>query len=238
MELPNLYGIVKEADVRTKGQGNYKASYVPWAKVSALLLQHAPGFHFELKKNQEGKPWFEAPDGTAFLVGFFRTPEDTTTPEVVYSVMDHRNNPIKLEKVSSRILTDSERRCMCLVAARTFGLAGELWANDPIEGDYTDATTTAPLPETPSKPKVKASGKKTVAKSDENSPLSVDERQCLLGAMQGFQQNDPDGFKSLLLEFSSTFGTGDTPVSKAIQLKKHETFLQPFLDTHASGNHT
>ena len=50
MELPNLYGIVKEADVRTKGQGNYKASYVPWAKVSALLLQHAPGFHFELKK--------------------------------------------------------------------------------------------------------------------------------------------------------------------------------------------
>ena len=228
MELPNLYGIVKEADVRTKGQGNYKASYVPWAKVSALLLQHAPGFHFELKKNHQGQPWFEAPDGTAYLVGYFTTPDDSATPEVVYSVMDHRNNPIKVEKVSSRILTDSERRCMCLVAARTFGLAGELWANDPIEGDYTDATTTAPLPETPSKPKVKATGKKTVATGGEDSPLPVNERDYLLAEMQRLQKDMPDDFQALLLEFSTTFNTGKTPVSKAIQQRKHATFLDSF----------
>ena len=228
MELPNLYGIVKEADVRTKGQGNYKASYVPWAKVSALLLQHAPGFHFELKKNPQGQPWFEAPDGTAYLVGYFTTPEETSTPEVVYSVMDNRNNPIKVEKVSSRILTDSERRCMCLVAARTFGLAGELWANDPIEGDYSDATTTPEIPETPTKPKVKATGNKKVTSSNPDNPLPVDERNYLLAEMGRIQKDMPDDFQALLLEFSTTFNTGKSPVSAAIQQRKHATFLDTF----------
>ena len=40
--------------------------------------------------------------------------------------------PVKLEKISSRIFTDSHRRALCACAAFTFGLAYELWADEEV----------------------------------------------------------------------------------------------------------
>lgn len=40
--------------------------------------------------------------------------------------------PVKLEKISSRILTDSHRRALCACACFTFGLAFEIWADEEV----------------------------------------------------------------------------------------------------------
>ena len=229
MELPNLYGVVKEADVKTKGDGRFKASYVTWAKTQALLLEHAPGYHFHLKNNSEGNPWFQAPDGSAYLVGFFTTPEGDETAGTPFAVMDHKNNPIQLAKVSARILTDSSRRCLCLCAAMTFGLCGELWANDPIEGDYKNNAETTSASKKKTLSPVKGVGSTSVCEetdeSDPDAPLSTDERNGLLEKLSELQKTERDVFKALLLEFATKFDTGAKPVSGAIQLRKHADFL-------------
>ena len=40
--------------------------------------------------------------------------------------------PVKLEKISSRIFTDSHRRALCACACFTFGLACEIWADEEV----------------------------------------------------------------------------------------------------------
>ena len=47
--------------------------------------------------------------------------------------MDNRNNPVPLEKINARVLTDSHRRALCACAAFTFGLAYELWSEKERE---------------------------------------------------------------------------------------------------------
>ena len=143
---PNLDGVITKADVSVKGSGKFSAAYVNHMKVSQLLRQHAPGWQFELltttdDDNRETVV-FRAPDGTGMLRGFFRAPTGSgfmDTPPMPQAIMDHRNSPIKWDEIDARDITDTERRCMCIVAARHFGLAYELWAKDPVEDPHREA---------------------------------------------------------------------------------------------------
>ena len=137
MTIPNLAGVIKKDDIYQKGGGSFKASYVAWAKTSQLLREHAPGWQFLLcAKTPEEYVW-PAPDGTGYLMCCFqKMGADLTTEESTtlfpFPIMDNRNMPVKLEKISSRILTDSHRRALCACAAFTFGLAYELWADEEV----------------------------------------------------------------------------------------------------------
>ena len=140
LKIPNLAGIITKADIDTKGTGSYAASYVNWAKVAHLLHEHAPGWDFRLRpvdQYMQGQSTW-APDGTAFVVGYFEGPYGETLADFPFPCMDNRNNPIQLEKVSARILTDTHRRAMCACAAFSFGLAYELWAKDPVEDPHRE----------------------------------------------------------------------------------------------------
>jgi hypothetical protein len=156
LKIPNLAGVITKADVDTKGSGSYAASYVNWAKVAHLLHEHAPGWDFHLRPALDGTLLHQAPDGTAFVVGEFIGPDDERLASFPFPCMDNRNNPIQLDKVSARILTDTHRRAMCACAAFSFGLAYELWAKDPVEDPHREEAPAKPASKAPAKAAAKA----------------------------------------------------------------------------------
>jgi hypothetical protein len=141
---PNLGYVITTADVSTKGTGNYTADYVSWARVAHLLHCHAPGWEFHLKPAPDGGHCWRAPNGTAYVVGWFSGPDGQTTPHFPQAVMDNRNAAIAFDRVSARDLTDAHRRCMCTAACATFGLAWQLWAKEPVEDPHRPVESTSP----------------------------------------------------------------------------------------------
>ena len=159
--FPDCDGVITSADIEKKPGGSFAAKYVNHMKVSQLLRKHAAGWQFELRtttdENARETHVFRAPDGSGYVVGFFRAPTGSgflDTPDMVHAVMNNRMHAVQWDKITARDLTDTERRAMCVIAARHFGLAYELWAKDPIEDPYRDETDSEPAPKG-AKPKAK-----------------------------------------------------------------------------------
>jgi len=144
MTIPNLAGVITKADIDTKGSGSYAASYVNWAKVAHLLHEHAPGWEFHLKPTTDGSLIWQAPDSTAYVIGYFTGPEDQATADFPFPAMDNRNNPIAFDKISARTLSDTHRRALCAAAAFSLGLAYELWAKEEVEDPHREEKASAP----------------------------------------------------------------------------------------------
>lgn len=138
MTIPNLAGVITKADIDTKGSGTYAASYVNWAKVAHLLHDKAPGWEFHLQPTEAGSLIWQAPDSTAYVVGYFSGPDDQQTAEFPFPAMGNRNEPIAFDKVSARTLSDTHRRALCAAAAFTFGLGYELWAKEEVENPHRE----------------------------------------------------------------------------------------------------
>ena len=128
--IPDLSGLISKEDLHKKGSF---ATYMNWARTTQYLRENAPGweFHLEPKLDSEEYVW-PAPDGTGYLMCFFQNGEKNT-PLFPFPIMDNRNNPLPLEKISARDISDSHRRGLCACAAFVFGLAYELWARIEIE---------------------------------------------------------------------------------------------------------
>lgn len=152
-ELPNLAGVATKNLVEKIGSGSYSAEYINWSRTLKLLREHAPGWCVESVPTIDGSLVHRAPGNGGYLLIRFRHLDGTVTPEVPQAVMDNRNKAINYDNISARDVTDTHRRGACLAAAMTFGLAYELWAKQPLESGYADATeqtatpaTTAPAP--------------------------------------------------------------------------------------------
>ena len=135
MERPNLEDIIKREDVYEKAG----RKYCKWSRIAYYLNNHAKGWNFQLKLNSESptSPSFfdavwKAPDGTGYLMCYFTDPNGGETGLFPYSIMDNRNFPIKLEKISARDVSDSHRRALAACAAFTFSLGYELWAFNEV----------------------------------------------------------------------------------------------------------
>ena len=213
-KIPNLAGVITKADIDTKGTGSYAASYVNWAKVAHLLHEHAPGWDFRLSMAPDGGLLHQAPDGTAYVIGYFDGPEGEQLASFPFPCMDNRNNPIQLEKVSARILTDTHRRAMCACAAFSFGLAYELWAKDPVEDPHREE----PAPRPAAKP-AKAAAKPAepaehpapavpveVVSEGQDQPISEDERQLCIQLLKDLK---PTERNSLIVAFKAHFSLPD-----------------------------
>tara|TARA_B100000902_G_scaffold393892_1_gene449060 strand:- start:1436 stop:2170 length:735 start_codon:yes stop_codon:yes gene_type:complete len=133
MTIPNLSGIIEAKDVQEKGTGKFRAKYMAWAKVAELLHEHASGWEFHLRQSESSNSVWSAPDGTGFLVCFFKGPENQQTADFPFPIMDYHNNPIKFSEISARNFTDSHRRALAACSAFTFSLGFELWAREEIE---------------------------------------------------------------------------------------------------------
>ncbi len=135
MERPILDNIIQPSDVYEKAG----RKYCKWARIAFYLNKHAKGWNFQLKLPPESptSPSFfdavwKAPDGTGYLMCYFTDPNGGETGLFPYSIMDSRNNPIKLERVSANDIRDSHRRALAACAAFTFSLGYELWAFNEV----------------------------------------------------------------------------------------------------------
>ena len=126
--IPDLSGLISKEDLHKKGSF---ATYMNWARTTQYLREHAPGWEFHLESKNEEYVW-PSPDGSGYLMCFFQNGEKKT-PLFPFPIMDNRNNPLPLEKISARDVSDSHRRGLCACAAFVFGLAYELWARIEIE---------------------------------------------------------------------------------------------------------
>ena len=128
--IPDLSGLISKEDLHKKGSF---ATYMNWARTTQYLRENAPNWEFHLECRLETQEYvWAAPDGTGYLMCFFKNGEKKT-PLFPFPIMDNRNNPLPLEKISARDVSDSHRRGLCACAAFVFGLAYELWARIEIE---------------------------------------------------------------------------------------------------------
>lgn len=143
-ELPLLKGRVSKDMVKKIGSGSYAAEYVPWSKIAELMQVHAPGWMPECVPNADGDILHRAPVG-GYLQIRFRHLDGTVTPAYPQAVQDNRHKSIAYDKISSRDITDTQRRGWCLAAAAVFGIGVEMWTRDPLESGYhTETTQEAP----------------------------------------------------------------------------------------------
>jgi len=163
-EVPNLAGIASKDLVESIGTGKYSASYINWSRTMNLLHEHAPGWMVDYVPNENGGLIHQAPVGAYLLIGF-RHVDGTTTPAVPQAIMNNRNQSIELERITSRDVTDTQRRGMCMAAAMTFGLAYELWAKMPMESGYHSDTQELELQQDVSKLQSKAGTTQTSSAS-------------------------------------------------------------------------
>ena len=135
MERPNLENIIKEPDVYEKAG----RKYCKWSRIAYYLNNHAKGWNFQLKLNS-GSPTnpsifdavWKAPDGSGYLMCYFTDPNGGETGLFPYAIMDNRNNPVKIDRISARDVSDSHRRALAACAAFTFSLGYELWAFNEV----------------------------------------------------------------------------------------------------------
>ena len=181
--FPNLGAVITKADVDTKGTGSYAADYVNWCRVAHLLHEHAPGWQFHLVRTADDSHVWQAPNGTAYVVGCFSGPDGLRTPDFPQAIMDNRNNAIAFEKVTARDLTDAHRRCLCTASAAAFGLAWQLWARETIEDPHREEVAKPVLQQVSekaaesAKPAAKSTAKKATGvvflKDDEVEEIKV-----------------------------------------------------------------
>ena len=216
LSIPNLGGVITTDDVSQKGSGSYKADYVNWCRVAHLLHENAPGWQFNVQPSPSGSHVWEAPNGTAYVVGYFTGPNGERTPDFPQSVMDNRNAPIAFAKVSARDFTDTHRRCLCTAAAATFGLAWQLWAREEIENPHRETQTKAD-------PATAASVQDI---PPQQRPLADSDKKTCLDIIGGLPKAKQGRF---LNDFRKAFGlAASAKVAPAIQAREHMDWIQKY----------
>lgn len=134
-ELPQLGGVATRDLVEHIGAGTFKASYINWSRTMELFRKHAPGWMVEQIFTEEGNSLHRSPVGAKIFLRL-RHLDGTVTTTVPQAIMDHRNNSIPYDKITSRDETDTHRRGSCLLVAFQTGLTHELWAKMPLESGF------------------------------------------------------------------------------------------------------
>ena len=216
LSIPNLGDVIRTDDVSRKGTGSYKADYVNWCRVAHLLHENAPGWQFNCQPSPSGSHVWEAPNGTAYVVGYFTGPNGERTPDFPQSVMDNKNAPVAFAKVSARDFTDTHRRALAACAAFTFGLAWQLWAREKIEDPYREDEQEQVKANPAAAPSVQEL-------PPESRPMKPAEREILKKSIGDL----PPHIKQEFLEkFRKEFDVKTPKVFTAIQEIRHLTWIQ------------
>jgi hypothetical protein len=76
-----------------------------------------------------------APEGGYLMIRFVHA-DGSVTPAFPQAVQDNRHRSIPYDKITSRDLTDTQRRGFAMAAAFAFGIGYELWSGDKMESGY------------------------------------------------------------------------------------------------------
>lgn len=234
MTYPNLAGIITKDDVHSKGNGNYAASYVAWARIANHLHTHASGWEFHLKPTRDGEHVWKAPDGTGYLIGYFTGPGDEATADFPFPIMDNRNNAVQFDKISARALTDAHRRALCACAAFSLSLGYELWAKEEVAeaGTAPVAAPIEPKPKSIEKAKAVVPTESTKSISPDEMPIDEEEYQVVIALLSEVHKNDADKITALTKEFRKEFNLdAKSTLSKEIRTQKQVEFINAFLSS-------
>ena len=222
MNIPYLAGVidakdVKGIDITTPKGRKYTASYMAWAKVAQLFNEHCKGWTFHIRESKEGSLIWHAPTG-AFLCLYFKDPEGKEYSDYPYAIMDNRNNPIPIDRITARDIADSARRGFCAACAFQFSLGFELWAQEEIESNEPAVDnnrwrkTPTPQPDTVAQPLAKA------------------DREFSLDMIQNLYEHDQPKFKSFDSDFRNKFKLNkNDKLSDFIQEPKHRDFIAAYI---------
>ena len=141
--IPNLAGVATKDLVEKIGAGSFSAAYINWSRTMNLLRQHAPNWLVDYVPSKDGSLLHQAPVGAYLLIRFQNMETGFSTPALPQAVMDHKNKSIPFDRITSRDITDTQRRGMCMAAAMHFGLAYELWAKIALENGYQESAPAA-----------------------------------------------------------------------------------------------
>jgi hypothetical protein len=193
-DIPQLKGLVTKDMVKTIGTGRYAAEYCPWSKIAELMQKHAPGWMPECVPNRDGDILHKAPVGGYLQIRFVHV-DGTATPAFQQAVMDNRHAAIPYEKITSRDLTDTQRRGWCLAAAAVFGIGVELWTRDALEQGYSNADFAPEALEAPkAAPAAKQAAQATTGGTSEATEQSF--REAALE--KGFTTHAIDGLLGII----------------------------------------
>lgn len=165
MTFPNLAGVASKDLVEKIGSGSFSAAYINWSRTMNLLRTHAPGWLVDYVPAEDGSLLHKAPVGAYLLIRFQNIETQAVTPALPQAVMDHKNKSIPFDRITSRDVTDTQRRGMCMAAAMHFGLAYELWAKLPMENGYTS-------PEAQEVPQVAPKAQASAPRAAEKAPTT------------------------------------------------------------------
>lgn len=128
------YNAIKEGDAKTKpGQGNL--TYLSWASAWEQVLKVDAEADWEVVTDASGNLYHN--DGKTCDVRVKLTIGGLTRT-MTLPVMDHRNNSITLENITSRNVNDSIQRCLVKCCAK-FGLGLSLYQGEGLTEAEKDA---------------------------------------------------------------------------------------------------
>ncbi len=235
-KLPNLAGIISKSDLATNKKSG-KFDYVCWAQERKLLMEHAPGWQYELSIVPNGTVVWPAPNGSGYLMGHFRHDDGTLTTDFPYAITDYKNAAIQHDRITCADVANSHRRSMCACAAFTFCLAYEVWADEEIMDTAREnagpSTPTPPKPAPEPQPEPVCPMKPASASEAGSSikdALTEEERKALTNAISGLS----DEKRALVLgDFRTDLGLhGNSKVADHIKDKSHAQVLLDSMRTH------
>ena len=225
--IPDLSGLISKEDLHKKGSF---ATYMNWARTTQYLREHAPNWEFHLESKNEEYVW-PSPDGSGYLMCFFQNGEKKT-PLFPFPIMDNRNNPLPLEKISARDVSDSHRRGLCACAAFVFGLAYELWAR--IEIEEAEKADVAPAKKEIARSPQRGANAKQVkpspaahemvtGKVTETPKVSFTAAQTK--RVQDFMATHPEGWDTLVETFNTEFNKTGGKIATSVTTQEQINFV-------------
>lgn len=130
-ETKSVFQTLRELDMTYKHKEKNKLTYLPWASAWAAVKTIYPNATYDIVRSPDGNLYWT--DGKTCRVETRVTIEGLTQGETL-AVMDHRNQSIPFDTVTSTAVDKSIKRCLTKNLG-LFGLDLNLWEGEEISDE-------------------------------------------------------------------------------------------------------
>ncbi len=131
MPEKSVFATLSAIDITDKLKKKNNMSYLPWSSAWAIIKDYYPDAKYYPVKAEEGRLYHT--DGKTCWVETSLTIAGETQNETL-AVMDHKNQPITYDTVTSTQFSKSIKRCLVKNAA-LFGLGLSLWNGEELSDE-------------------------------------------------------------------------------------------------------
>lgn len=135
MSEKSIFETLSEKDMTANHKKKNNITYLPWSAAWAAVKREYPGATYEVLKD-DNKNLYHT-DGKTCWVEVAVHINDEIQVETL-AVMDHRNQPISAENITSTQTNNSIKRCLVKCLA-LFGLDLNLWEGEELSAAAKDA---------------------------------------------------------------------------------------------------